>query len=224
VLKHWLNWRFKVLASKKKKTKAKVSSKTKKPVKKMVKKVVKKSTASKKKSKAPVKKSVQKKPAAKKNIKKAVKKPIKKALKKSIKVLSKPIKQTKVNAKPLKPLKKVDVPVVQKVKKCKKSLCKEQAVINGYCRYHYIAGWKVENIDKKVKKIKHLEKMVNEIRKRFPHEYMELIKADLVSDKVFRQVLKDMDLEEDINNFEISDDTQKIIESYSSLVDLEREE
>jgi len=220
VLKHWLNWRFKVLASKKKKTKTKSSSKTKKPVKKLVKKA----TASKKKPKAPVKKSVQKKPTAKKNIKKIVKKPINKVLKKPAKVLSKPVKQVKVKAKPVKPLKKVDVPIVQKVKKCKKSLCKEQAVINGYCRYHYIAGWKVENIDKKVKKIKHLEKMVNEIRKRFPHEYMELIKADLVSDKVFRQVLKDMDLEEDIHNFEISDDTQKIIESYSSLVDLEREE
>ena len=49
--------------------------------------------------------------------------------------------------------KKKAQPIVQKVKKCKKSLCKEPAVINGYCRYHYIAGWRTENIDKKVKKL-----------------------------------------------------------------------
>jgi hypothetical protein len=115
-------------------------------------------------------------------------------------------------------------PIVQKVKKCKKSLCKEPASINGYCRYHYIAGWRTENIDKKVKKLSHLEKTINEIKKRFTPEYLELIKADLATDENFRKVIKDMDLEEDISDFEISDDTQKIIESYSSLVDLERED
>ena len=120
--------------------------------------------------------------------------------------------------------KKAQQPIVQKVKKCKKSLCKEPAMLNGYCRYHYVAGWRTENIDKKVKKINHLEKTINEIKKRFTPEYLELIKADLASDDNFKKVIKDMDLEEDINDFEISDDTQKIIESYSSLVDLERDE
>ncbi len=79
-------------------------------------------------------------------------------------------------------------------------------------------------MDKKVKKLNHLEKTINEIKKRFTPEYLELIKADLATDENFRKVIKDMDLEEDINDFEISDDTQKIIESYSSLVELEREE
>jgi len=156
--------------------------------------------------------------------KKVVKKPIKKVLKKTLKPV-KPVKPVKQAKQPVKPVtKKALQPIIQKVKKCKKSLCKDPAVINGYCRYHYISSWKTENIDKRVKKVNHLEKTINEIKKRFPHEYLELIRADLVTDEVFRKVLKDMDLEEDINDFEISDDTQKMIESYSSLVDLEREE
>lgn len=150
--------------------------------------------------------------------------PKKIAPKKEIKVV-KAAKVSKVVPKVDKKLeKKKAQPIVQKVKKCKKSLCKEPASINGYCRYHYIAGWRTENIDKKVKKLSHLEKTINEIKKRFTPEYLELIKADLATDENFRKVIKDMDLEEDINDFEISDDTQKIIESYSSLVDLERED
>lgn len=212
------------MASKKKiKKNVKVKPKAK-PAKK---KAVKKKNIAKKLVKKPVLKKKSKK-VVKKASKKIIKKTAKKLVKKSsVKKILKPVKVAKPikPTKPVKPVvKKLDIPVVQKVKKCKKSLCKEPAVINGYCRYHYIAGWKVENIDKKVKKVKHLEKLVIEIKKRFPHEYMELIKADLVSDKIFKQVLKDMDLEEDINNFEVSDDTQRIIESYSSLVDLEREE
>lgn len=212
----------------KSKTKKKISPKPKAKAKAKAVKAKKKVTASKPKAakKAPAKK-LAKKPVKKTVSKKSVsKKPIKKILKKTApKIVNKPVKKAVKEAPKQKQIiKKAEVPVVQKVKKCKKSLCKEPAVVNGYCRYHYVAGWKVENIDKKVKKLKHLDKLVMEIRKRFPHEYMELIKADLVSDKVFRQVLKDMDLEEDINNFEISDDTQKIIESYSSLVELEREE
>jgi hypothetical protein len=134
---------------------------------------------------------------------------------------AKPVKPIKP-AKPVKPVKAAKVkalPIVKQAKKCKKSLCKELAFANGYCRYHYIASWKAEHIDKKVRKIKHLEKLINEIKKRFPAQYLDLIKADLLSDKVFRQVLKDMDLEEDVSDFEISDDTQRIIDSYSSLVE-----
>ena len=185
------------------------------------------------------KKSTAKKPAHKKIAPKKIihkKAAPKKAVHKKIapkKLTSKKVAPKKVVPKKVLPkkveLKKQKIPVkaqpiVQKVKKCKKSLCKEPASINGYCRYHYIAGWRTENIDKKVKKLNHLEKTINEIKKRFTPEYLELIKADLATDENFRKVIKDMDLEEDISDFEISDDTQKIIESYSSLVDLEREE
>jgi len=225
------------LASKKVKKLKKAAKKSlrkllKKHLKKHAKKVLKKTL--KKHAKKIIKKTAKK--PAKKVIKKAAKKIIKKAVKKPIKKVLKPVKHTKQAkpvklAKPVKPAKptkpakaKVAQSIIQKVRKCKKSLCKDPAVINGYCRYHYISSWKIENIDKKVKKVNHLEKTINEIKKRFPHDYLELIRADLVSDEVFRRVLKDMDLEEDINDFEISDDTQKIIESYSSLVDLERED
>ena len=161
------------------------------------------------------------KPAPKVVAKKALKAKQKPAPKVQTKAVQKNV--AKASTKAVAP-KKAQQPIVQKVKKCKKSLCKEPAMLNGYCRYHYVAGWRTENIDKKVKKINHLEKTINEIKKRFTPEYLELIKADLASDDNFKKVIKDMDLEEDINDFEISDDTQKIIESYSSLVDLERDE
>ena len=175
--------------------------------------------------KAAPKKATPKKTAAKKTVaKKAAHKKItpkkvahKKAAPKKLvpKKIAKKVLPKKVEAKkqaaPVKTKAKAQ-PIVQKVKKCKKSLCKEPASINGYCRYHYIAGWRTENIDKKVKKLNHLEKTINEIKKRFTPEYLELIKADLATDENFRKVIKDMDLEEDINDFEISDDTQKIID------------
>ncbi len=198
------------MATKKAKKKQKVTTKPKKKV--APKKAVHKKT--------PVKKAAPKKAASKKLVLKKIK---------SKKLVSKKPVPKNIAAKKV-PVKKVELKkqkvsaIVQKVKKCKKSLCKEPASINGYCRYHYIAGWRTENIDKKVKKLNHLEKTINEIKKRFTPEYLELIKADLATDENFRKVIKDMDLEEDINDFEISDDTQKIIESYSSLVELEREE
>jgi hypothetical protein len=204
------------LATKKTKKKQKTTVKPKK-------KVAHKKAAPKKAKKAVVKKPAHKKIAPKKAApKKTVHKKVapkkvapKKVLPKKVEA-KKQVASAKVKAKAQ--------PIVQKVKKCKKSLCKEPASINGYCRYHYIAGWRTENIDKRVKKLNHLEKTINEIKKRFTPEYLELIKADLATDENFRKVIKDMDLEEDINDFEISDDTQKIIESYNSLVELEREE
>ncbi len=237
---------------KKKQVKAKVKAKanikkkaptkkTSKASKKAVKKAVKRSIPKQKKKKVITKKSVAKKiskPLKKVAVKiksKAKAKPIKpvKAAK-SIKPTkpakaAKPVKPLKA-AKPVKPVKAAKPakafkePIVKQVKKCKKSLCKELAFANGYCRYHYIASWKAEHIDKKVRKIKHLEKLIIEIKKRFPNQYLDLIKGDLMSDKIFRQVLKDMDLEEDISDFEISDDTQKILDSYSVLVDTDNNE
>ena len=213
-----------VKKAKKKNIKVKV-----KPKKKVVSKKATSKKATPKKvthKKAVVKKAVHKKVAPKKVKAKKVthKKVVVKKVVKKI-VPKKDLKVAKVSPKiDKKAEKKKAQPIIQKVKKCKKSLCKEPASINGYCRYHYIAGWRTENIDKKVKKLSHLEKTINEIKKRFTPEYLELIKADLATDENFRKVIKDMDLEEDINDFEISDDTQKIIESYSSLVDLERED
>jgi hypothetical protein len=210
------------LATKKTRKKQKTTVKPKKKV--AHKKAAPKKTATKK---VTAKKAAHKKATPKKTVHKKVtpKKPVLKKV--APKKVSKKVLPKKVEAKkqvvPVKAKAKAQ-PIVQKVKKCKKSLCKEPASINGYCRYHYIAGWRTENIDKKVKKLNHLEKTINEIKKRFTPEYLELIKADLATDENFRKVIKDMDLEEDINDFEISDDTQKIIESYNSLVDLEREE
>ncbi|MFH1223168.1 MAG: hypothetical protein V1647_02345 [Pseudomonadota bacterium] len=209
-----------------------------KPIKKKPVKKVKPAKKAKPTTKKPIKKvKAAKRVKAVKKIKSAKKiklvKKIKPAKKvkhvKQVKKVIKPVKPAKLvkPAKPVKPVKSVEkksIPIVQKIKKCKKSLCKDPAAINGYCRYHYISSWKIENIDKRVKKVNHLEKSINEIKKRFPHDYLELIRADLVSDEVFRKVLKDMDLEDDISDFEISDDTQRILESYSSLVDIDREE
>jgi len=222
------------LAVKKAKKKVKIKAKAKPKKKVAIKKAVSKKAVHKKvvAKKMAHKKVVTKKAKAKKIIKKvapkkvAPKKIVKKVAPKKVAKVTKVIKVAKVVAPKVekKVEKKKPQPIVQKVKKCKKSLCKEPAVLNGYCRYHYIAGWRTENIDKKVKKLNHLEKTINEIKKRFTPEYLELIKADLATDENFRKVIKDMDLEEDVNDFEISDDTQKIIESYSSLVDLERED
>lgn len=197
-----------------------------KPKKKIKTKLVHKKVSVKKVSKSVKKQSIKKQPVKTLKYKKIVKTKTVKTTK-PVKTL-KPIKPVK----PIKPIKPVKVakpakksePIVKQAKKCKKSLCKELAFANGYCRYHYIASWKAEHIDKKVRKVKHLEKMITEIKKRFPSQYLELIKGDLMSDKIFRQVLKDMDLEEDISDFEISDDTQKIIDSYSVLVDTDNEE
>lgn len=217
---------------KKNQSKSKSSAKKKPAVKKAVKHAKKTVNKTKKKIKAkPVHKKVSIKKVSKPIKKQSVKKQPIKTLKhkKTVKIKpvkpSKPVKVLKA-VKPVKGAKlaKKSEPIVKQAKKCKKSLCKELAFANGYCRYHYIASWKAEHIDKKVRKVKHLEKMITEIKKRFPSQYLELIKGDLMSDKIFRQVLKDMDLEEDISDFEISDDTQKIIDSYSVLVDTDNEE
>ena len=231
---------------KKKQVKAKVKAKTNIKKKAPIKKTAKASKkAVKKAAKKSIPKQKKKKVITKKSVAKKISKPLKKvAVKIKSKAKVKPIKPVKVTkpikpvkpskvAKPIKPVKPAKAakpakafkePIVKQVKKCKKSLCKELAFANGYCRYHYIASWKAEHIDKKVRKIKHLEKLIIEIKKRFPNQYLDLIKGDLMSDKIFRQVLKDMDLEEDISDFEISDDTQKILDSYSVLVDTDNNE
>ncbi len=201
----------------------KSSKKTKinKPNKPIAKKVANKKTLLKKTKKTLSKKPVTKKLVIKKTVKsvKLPKKDLAKKLapKKEIKPVLKAKELKQVN-------KKTDTSVIKQVKKCKKSLCKEPAFANGYCRYHYVASWKAEHIDKRVKKVKYLEKLIAEIKRRFPVQYLELIKGDLESDKIFKQVLKDMDIEEEINDFEISDDTQKIINSYSNLVDTDENE
>ena len=82
---------------------------------------------------------------------------------------------------------------------CSIASCKKKAEINIYCRFHYIMHW---NRIKKVERVeaeRRLNKYIEEITKKYPTEYLEIIKKDLEDSKSLENIVQDMNLEEGLS-------------------------
>ena len=97
---------------------------------------------------------------------------------------------------------------------CLDKSCENPSSTGGYCRFHYIALW--SDIKKKQKVLEEgkLQELIMILVDKYPLKFIENIISDLVDDKSFYQMLKDMDIdanEESYSDAEEGDDDDQDI-------------
>ena len=100
---------------------------------------------------------------------------------------------------------------------CCISSCSHTSEVNGYCRLHYIMHW---NRIKKVERVeaeRRLNKYIEEITKKYPTEYLEIIKKNLEDAKSLESIVQDMNLEEDIGCLEDTLEEKELENMYRNI-------
>lgn len=87
---------------------------------------------------------------------------------------------------------------------CKVKDCDQPAVVEGYCRYHYLFFWKKIQNRKKILSEGKLEQYIEELTARYPLKFIELIRKDLGTEADFMGAIQELDIDEgnNIDDFE----------------------
>lgn len=70
---------------------------------------------------------------------------------------------------------------------CRSINCDQAAVVDGYCRYHYLLHWKKIQLRRKILSEGKLEKYVQDLTARYPDKFLDILAKDLASEKDFQQ-------------------------------------
>ncbi len=81
-----------------------------------------------------------------------------------------------------------------KKKFCVQSGCKAVSVSEGYCRLHYLANWKHIKFNDKVKAERRLNAYVDRLAKKYPQDYLEIIREGLEDEGKFKKTMEELDL------------------------------
>jgi hypothetical protein len=164
---------------------------------------------------------VKAKKPAKKPLKPAKKeKKVLKVLKKAVKAVAKiakvkpvvpapaPKKEKELKGKAAKP---VEIPVIEDKKAeeaeivltdaegrryCRVQDCDQVAIVEAYCRYHYLLYWKKIQYRKKILADNKFYKYIDELTAKYPDKFLEVIRKDLMSQKNFAAAIQEMEIDE----------------------------
>ena len=102
---------------------------------------------------------------------------------------------------------------------CRAKDCDQLAVVDGYCRYHYILLWKRIQNRKRILADGKLDRYIEELTARYPDKYLEMLRKDLASEKDFLATVAELDIDESLNEDDFdSDDTDTYIQEMRGTV------
>lgn len=176
------------------------------------------------KAKKPVKKLAKVAKAAKKAVKKVAKAVAKVAVKEKIKakppVVPVPEKGKKEKELKGKAAKQSEVAVVEEKKAeeaeivltdaegrryCRVQDCDQIAIVEAYCRYHYLLYWKKIQYRKKILADNKFYKYIDELTAKYPDKFLEVIRKDLMSQKNFASAIQEMEIDEGADEADAGD-------------------
>ena len=91
---------------------------------------------------------------------------------------------------------------------CLERYCENLQTTLGHCRYHYIKNWKEIKNKQEIFKNGKFFTIILELIQKYPVKNLEAMSKDLSGDKVFFQVLKDLNIESNYQDDELSDDVE----------------
>ena len=94
---------------------------------------------------------------------------------------------------------------------CRARDCDQAAIVDAYCRYHYLLFWKKIQVRKKILVDGKLEKYIEELTARYPDKFLEMIRRDLRTEKDFLAAIAELEIDEGAEG-EFEEDTQYIEE------------
>jgi hypothetical protein len=89
---------------------------------------------------------------------------------------------------------------------CRVKDCDQPAVVESYCRYHYLFFWKKIQNRKKILSEGKLEQYIEELTSRYPLKFLELIRKDLSSEPDFMSAIQELDIDEGNTDEEFEDE------------------
>lgn len=103
-----------------------------------------------------------------------------------------------------------------RIKICKEPDCHNSATTAGYCRLHYLKNWKKIKDAHKQKAAKKLNSYIENIVKKHPERYMEIIKRDIRNprfDKFIQESFgyEDEEIEDLFNEPTYDEEVEKLI-------------
>ncbi|PIU01360.1 MAG: hypothetical protein COT74_01470 [Bdellovibrionales bacterium CG10_big_fil_rev_8_21_14_0_10_45_34] len=95
---------------------------------------------------------------------------------------------------------------------CKVKDCDELAMVENYCRYHYLFNWKKIQTRRKILADGKLEKYIEDLTSRYPDKYIDMIRRDLRTEKDFLAAIQELEIDESSNESEMEDETQNYMD------------
>ncbi len=89
---------------------------------------------------------------------------------------------------------------------CRVRDCDQVAIVDGYCRYHYLLLWQKIQIRKVILIDDKLEKYIIALTTRYPDKFLEMIKKDLKTEKDFLSSIAELEIDESVVADEAGDD------------------
>lgn len=100
---------------------------------------------------------------------------------------------------------------------CRVRECDQAAMVEGYCRFHYLALWKKIQIRRKILIDGKLERYVEELTSRYPDKFLEVIRKDLRSEKDFIAAIAELEIDDSGAENELEDETQSFIDEVRGM-------
>lgn len=100
---------------------------------------------------------------------------------------------------------------------CRVKDCDQAAMVEGYCRYHYLLFWKNIQIRKKILTEGKLERYIEELTARYPDKYLEMLKKDLRSEKEFMAAIQELEIDEAAVDNEFEDEAQSYLDEVRGM-------
>lgn len=100
---------------------------------------------------------------------------------------------------------------------CRARDCDQIAIVDAYCRFHYLMFWKKIQIRKKILMDGKLERYIDELTARYPDKFLEMIRRDLRTEKDFLAAIQELEIDESAGESEFEEDTSAFIEEVRGM-------
>jgi hypothetical protein len=100
---------------------------------------------------------------------------------------------------------------------CRVKDCDQLAVVDVYCRYHYLLFWKKIQVRKKILAEGKLERYIEELTARYPDKFLDMLRKDLRSEKEFLAAIQELEIDESANENEFEDEAQTFIDEVRGI-------
>ena len=95
---------------------------------------------------------------------------------------------------------------------CRLKDCDQLAVVETYCRYHYLLFWKRIQVRKKILTEGKLERYVEELTARYPDKFLDMLRKDLRSEKEFVAAIQELEIDESQGENDFEEESENFIE------------
>ncbi len=88
---------------------------------------------------------------------------------------------------------------------CRVQDCDQIAIVEAYCRYHYLLYWKKIQYRKKILADNKFFKYIDELTAKYPDKFLDVIRKDLMSQKNFSAAIQEMEIDESADEADVDD-------------------